>query len=65
MNHKSRKKSKKFHVLECWMFCNLYVLYGGLGIGKLELLIKNLFFSAVHFSIFGHQKTLDPDRYPA
>ncbi len=46
-------------------FWNLYVLYGGLGIGKLYFLIKKnlVFFPAV----FGHQNPgsgLDPDRYP-
>jgi hypothetical protein len=35
------EKLKIFHVLECWMlrsegfFCNLDVLYGGLGMSKL------------------------------
>ncbi len=75
MTHESRKKIKKFNVLECWMFflraegffCNLDVLYGGLGIGKLEFLIqKNLmfFFNCKFFSIFGHHNPgygLDPD----
>jgi hypothetical protein len=53
--------------------CNLEVLYGGLGIGKLVVLdpktIK-FFFSCIFFSIFGHQNPgsgLDPgpDRYSA
>jgi hypothetical protein len=43
----THKKIKEFHVLKCWMasfescrlFSNLYVLYGGLGIGKLQFLI--------------------------
>jgi hypothetical protein len=42
-----QKKVKKFHVLMCWMFsfegdgfsCTLDVLYGGLGISKLQLWI--------------------------
>jgi hypothetical protein len=38
MTHKSRKKFVKVHVLKYWMasegfFCNLDILYGGLGIG--------------------------------
>jgi hypothetical protein len=57
-------------------FCNLDILFGGLGIGKLQFLIKkkfNFFFSYKFFSIFGHQtpwiridiqpKMLDPDPY--
>jgi hypothetical protein len=44
-------------------FCNLDILYGGLGIGKLQFLIKkNLtFFSAVFFFQFLVIKALDPD----
>jgi hypothetical protein len=43
-------------------FCNLDVLYGGLGIGKLQFLIKNcFFFSAVIFFQFLVNKALDPD----
>jgi hypothetical protein len=43
-------------------FCNLYVLYGGLGIGKLYFLIKKLnLFSAVNFFQFLFIKTLNPD----
>jgi hypothetical protein len=45
-------------------FCNLDVLYGGLGIGKLYFLIKkkvNFFFSAVIFFQFLFIKALDPD----
>jgi hypothetical protein len=62
MTHKSRKKSC-FEVLDglfCeagGFFCNLDILYGGLGIGKLQFLIKKkftLFFSCNFFSIFGH-----------
>ncbi len=50
--------------------CSLNVLYGGLGISKLQFLIKKRYtkLSAVFFSsIFGHQKPvsgLDPDLYP-
>ncbi len=33
-------------------FCNLDILYGGLGIGKLQFLIKIFFFSAVIFFNF-------------
>jgi len=44
-------------------FCNLDILYGGVGIGKLQFLIKkNLnFFSAVIFFQFLVIKALDPD----
>ncbi len=45
-------------------FCNLYILYGGLGIGKLQFLIKKdlIFFSAViFFQFLGVIKALDPD----
>jgi hypothetical protein len=45
-------------------FCNLDVLYGGLGIGKLYFLIqKNLIFLAVIFFQFLVIKALDPDPY--
>jgi hypothetical protein len=43
--------------------CSLGVLYGGLGISKLQFLIKknrNQISSYKFFSILGHQ-TLDPD----
>ncbi len=43
-------------------FCNLDMLYGGLGIGKLQFLIKKIFFfSAVIFFQFLVIKALDPD----
>jgi hypothetical protein len=49
MTRKDRKKVKKFHVVKCWMFsfdegfsCSLDVLYGGLGISKLQFLIKKI-----------------------
>jgi hypothetical protein len=44
-------------------FCNLDVLYGGLGIGKLFLIQTkfNIFFSAVNFFQFLVIKILDPD----
>jgi hypothetical protein len=65
MTHKSRKKCVKVHVLSVgWsllraegFFCNLDILYGGLGIGKLQFLIKknlNFFSVVIFFSIFGH-----------
>jgi hypothetical protein len=75
-------KVKKFYVLKCWIFslraegfsCSLDVLYGGLGICKLQFLIKkilNFFSSCKFFSIFIHRnpgirtgiqpKMLDPD----
>jgi hypothetical protein len=43
--------------------CSLGVLYGGLGISKLQFLIKKIeikFLAVNFFSILGHQ-TLDPD----
>ena len=65
MTHKSRKNSC-FEVLDGF-FCELEassvtwttvdILYGGLGIGKLQFLIKkkfNFLFSCNFFSIFGH-----------
>jgi hypothetical protein len=45
-------------------FCNLNILYGGLGIGKLQFLIKKkikFFFSCNFFSPFLVIKALDPD----
>jgi hypothetical protein len=48
-------------------FCSLDVLYGDLGIGKLQFDQKNiLIFSAVNFFLqLLDIKTLDPDRYSA
>ncbi len=47
-------------------FCNLDILYGGLGIGKLQFLSKKFnFFSAVIFFQFLVIKALDPDWSPA
>jgi hypothetical protein len=47
-------------------FCSLDVLNGGLGFGKLQFLIKTIyFFSAVNYFQFLIIKTLDPDRYSA
>jgi hypothetical protein len=72
MTHKNRKKSRIFMFLStgCSLLraegfsCSLGVLYGGLGISKLQLLIKKIEikFPAINFSssILGHQ-TLDPD----
>jgi hypothetical protein len=76
ITHKvEKKKIKKFHVLNCWMFsfeaegffCNVDFLYGGLGVGKLYILIfkKLIFFPAVSFLQFLVIKTLVPDRYSA
>ncbi len=50
-------------------FYNLNILYGGLGIGKLQFLIKKekKNFSCNFFSIFGHLSPgslLDPDPDP-
>jgi hypothetical protein len=42
-------------------FCNLDVLYGGLGIGKLWFLIQKIFFSTVIFFLFLVIEALDPD----
>ncbi len=52
MTHKSRKNLEKFMLWSVgWpllraevFFCNLDILYGGLGIGKLQFLIKKNFF---------------------
>jgi hypothetical protein len=43
--------------------CSMKVLYGGLGINKLQFLIKKIsnFFSSVIFFQFLDIKTLDPD----
>jgi len=43
------------------LFCNLDILYGGLGIGKLQFFIKKnlIFFSAVFFFQFLVIKALD------
>jgi hypothetical protein len=46
--------------------CSLGVLYGGLGISKLQFLIKKIEIklpAKIFFSILGHQ-TLDPDPDP-
>jgi hypothetical protein len=44
-------------------FCNLDILYGGLGIGKLQFFIKKIkfFFSCNFFIKFLVIKALDPD----
>ena len=71
MTHKNIKKSRIFMFLStgCSFLraegfsCSLGVLYGGLGISKLQFLIKKIEikFPAINFlSILGHQ-TLDPD----
>ncbi len=74
MTHKSRKKLRNFMLWSAGcsllrvgdFFCNLDVLYEGLGIGKLLFLIKSFcyFFSAINF---WSSKPLDPepDRYSA
>jgi len=43
------------------LFCNLDVLYGGLGIGKLKFLIQIIIFPAVNFFHFLVIKILDPN----
>jgi hypothetical protein len=71
MTHKNRKKSRVFMLLStgCSLLraegfsCSLGVLYGGLGISKLQFLIKKIeikFPTKIFFPILGHQ-TLDPD----
>jgi hypothetical protein len=72
MTHKNRKKSRIFMSLStgCSLLsaegfsCSLGVLYGGLGISKLQFLIKKIEiqFPAINFfSILGHQSLdLDP-----
>ncbi len=55
----NQKKIKKFHVLKCWMFsfkaegffCSLDVLYGGLGIGKLQFCPKYMNFCSWKFFV--------------
>ncbi len=84
MTHKNRKKSRIYMFLSpgCSLLraegfsCSLGVLYGGLGISKLQYLIKKIEikFPAINFfSILDHQtldldpqleKMLDPDPYP-
>jgi hypothetical protein len=74
MTHKNRKKYRIFMFLStgCSLLraegfsCSLGVLYGRLGISKLQFLIKKIEikFPAINFfSILGHQ-TLDPDPEP-
>jgi hypothetical protein len=72
MTHKNRKKSRIFMFLSTGtgcsplraegFSCSLGVLYGGLGISKMQFLIKKIEikFPAINFSILGHQ-TMDPD----
>ena len=43
--------------------CSLGILYDGLGISKLQFLIKKIKIKCKFFSIIGHQ-TLDPDPDP-
>jgi hypothetical protein len=71
MTHKSRKKSRIFMFLStrCSLLraegfsCSLGVLYGGLGISKLQFLIKKI---EIKFPAINQQleKILDPDPYP-
>jgi hypothetical protein len=76
MTHKNRKKYRIFMFLStgCSLLraegfsCSLGVLYGGLGKGKLQFLIKKIeikFPAIIFFPILGHQ-TLDlaPDPDP-
>jgi hypothetical protein len=70
MTHKNRKKSRIFMFLStgCSLLraegfsCSLGVLYGGLGLSKLQFLIKKIeikFPAIILFPILGHQ-TPDP-----
>jgi hypothetical protein len=68
--HKNRKKINKFHFLKCWIsllrtenfFCSLNVLYGGLGIIKLQFLIKkDMIKNSKCIFKFFVIKTLNPD----
>jgi hypothetical protein len=72
MTYKNREQKKRnfiFSSAGCSLLraagflCSLDVLYGGLGIDKLQFLIKKLFnfFSAINFLQFLVIKTLDPD----
>ncbi len=57
-----------FWGLKASSFCNLDVLYGGLGIGKLQFFIKKIlnFCSAINFVKFLVIKTLDqPEKLDA
>ncbi len=68
MTHKNRRKSRIVLSTGCSLLraegfsCSLGVLYGDLGISKLQFLIKkiDIKFSCKFFPILGHQ-TLDPD----
>ncbi len=68
MTHKSRKKIVKVHVLKCWMaslraegfFYNLDILYGGLGIGKLQFLIYKKKKKKILLSFFFNFWSLKP-----
>ncbi len=74
MTHKSRKKLRNFMFLGavCSLMgaegfsCSMDVLYEGLGISKLQFLIKkNIdFFSSKFFPQFLVIKTLDPEPDP-
>ena len=62
MSAAETKEQQEQPVLWIRIFCILDILYGGLGIGKLQFLIKKnlLFFSAVIFFQFLVIKALDP-----
>jgi hypothetical protein len=62
-----KEKLKKFHVLlrAEGFFCSLDVLYGVLGIGKLQFLAQKNLNSAINFFKLLVIKTLDLDRYSA
>ncbi len=68
MTHKSRKKLVKLYVVSVgWpllraegFFYNLDILYGGLGIGKLQFLIKKKAKKIFSCKIFSNFWTLKP-----
>jgi hypothetical protein len=71
MTHKEKKKVKKFHVLNFWMFslegfsCSLGVVYRSLGISKSHFLSKKYKrFSSINFFQFLIIKTLDLELDP-
>ena len=71
MTHKNRKKSRIFMFLStgCSLLraegfsCSLGILYGGLGISKLQFLNMKIEikFPAINFFQFLDRQTLDPD----
>jgi hypothetical protein len=59
---KKLKKGENFYLLRAEGFsCSLGVLYGGLGISKLQFLIKKIKIKIPYPQL---EKMLDPDSYP-